>query len=103
MALPVVPKLLWALVPQARDARPGSVKGEPPLPLDQGCKSKRPRLRCQGGPQERATASDFTCCALLHSGHTRGFPISLQSLPSMIFIYPKVEKTPCCPLVHPHA
>lgn len=72
---------------------PGSVKGQLPLPLDQGCKSKRPRLRRQGGPPERVTASDFTCCALLHSGHTRGFPISSQNLPSVIFIFPlKLKK-----------
>lgn len=48
----VIPQLLWALVPRARDARPSCVKGQPPPPLSQGCKSKRPRLRCQGGPRE---------------------------------------------------
>lgn len=96
MALSVIPQLLWALVPGARDARPSCVKGQPPPPLSQGCKSKRPCLKCQGGPRETERPSAISPSKLYCTQ-----AISLQNLPSVIFIYPKVEKTPCRPLVHP--
>lgn len=57
----VIPQLLWALVPRARDARPSCVKGQTPPPPQSGLQVQATPSQMPGRKTgDRATVSDFT-------------------------------------------
>ena len=95
VALPVVPQLLWALVPWAQDARPA--------PPRSGMQVQETPSQTPGRTPGESDRQRFRLlCSTALRPHER-VSDSLQNLPSVIFIYPKVEKTPRLPLVQPHA